>query len=406
MKKLSALLGLLLGVLYAYAAEPFITFKKTEGAFPVVGNGQPCTILVDKNENSAILIAVKNLQEDFLRVTGKKAETVNTPSDGRYILVGSIESPFIKQLFKAGKLNRKDLEGKNEKYVIQTVDQPLEEFKTVIWQGTPYGNTGNILEKTIPTITHKDVTEYYNGLFYPENLVISVNGNVNDNEIISAITNIFCVDKQVNVQKFDYNTYKNVFKPLNTTKKVTKAKDVQAAWIVMGWLTDGVENKKDVATLQVIDSILGGGMSSRLFNRLRDEQGLAYQVGSSFAANVNKGIFALYIGTNPATAQHSKNELLKQVNLLKKEFVSDRELQEAKDKILGNFILSQETNMEKASTLGWFELSGRGFGYINEFPQLVKSVTATDIIRVANKYFEQPYVYSVVAPQNCLKKIK
>ena len=115
MKKLSALLGLLLGVLYAYAAEPFITFKKTEGAFPVVGNGQPCTILVDKNENSAILIAVKNLQEDFLRVTGKKAETVNTPSDGRYILVGSIESPFIKQLFKAGKLNRKDLEGKNEK---------------------------------------------------------------------------------------------------------------------------------------------------------------------------------------------------------------------------------------------------------------------------------------------------
>ena len=286
------------------------------------------------------------------------------------------------------------------------VNVALEEFKTVIWQGTPYGNTGNILEKTIPTITHKDVTEYYNGLFYPENLVISVNGNVNDNEIISAITNIFCVDKQVNVQKFDYNTYKNVFKPLNATKKVTKAKDVQAAWIVMGWLTDGVENKKDVATLQVIDSILGGGMSSRLFNRLRDEQGLAYQVGSSFAANVNKGIFALYIGTNPATAQHSKNELLKQVNLLKKEFVSDRELQEAKDKILGNFILSQETNMEKASTLGWFELSGRGFGYINEFPQLVKSVTATDIIRVANKYFEQPYVYSVVAPQNCLKKIK
>lgn len=145
MKKLSALLGLLLGVLYAYAAEPFITFKKTEGAFPVVGNGQPCTILVDKNENSAILIAVKNLQEDFLRVTGKKAETVNTPSDGRYILVGSIESPFIKQLFKAGKLNRKDLEGKNEKYVIQTVDQPLEGVEQALViagsdrRGTVYG---------------------------------------------------------------------------------------------------------------------------------------------------------------------------------------------------------------------------------------------------------------------------
>ena len=286
------------------------------------------------------------------------------------------------------------------------VNVALEEFKTAIWHGTPYGVTGKTLEKTIPTINHNDVTEYYNALFYPENLVISVNGNVNDSDIINAITEIFCLDKQTNAQKFDYSTYKNVFKPLNANKTVTKAKDVEAAWIVMGWLTDGVENQKDVATLQVIDSILGGGMSSRLFNRLRDEQGLAYQVGSSFAANVNKGIFALYIGTNPQTAQHSKNELLKQINLLKKEFVSDKELQEAKDKILGNFILSQETNMEKASTIGWFELSGRGYDYINKFPQLVKSITATDIIRVANKYFEQPYVFTIVAPQNCLKNIK
>ena len=96
----------------------------------------------------------------------------------------------------------------------------------------------------------------------------------------------------------------------------------------------------------------------------------------------------------------------KQINILKREFVSDKELQEAKDKILGNFILSQETNMEKAYTLGWFELSGRGFEYINEFPQLIKNVTATDIIRVANKYFERPYVTTIVAPQNCLNTFK
>ena len=286
------------------------------------------------------------------------------------------------------------------------VNVALEEFKTAIWQGTPYGLTGKVLEKTIPSINQSDVVDYYTGLFYPENLVISVNGNVNDNDIINGITEIFCLDKQTNAKKFDYTTCQNLFKPVSANKTIKKAKDVEAAWIVMGWLTDGVQNQKDVVTLQLIDSILGGGMSSRLFNRLRDEQGLAYQVGSSFAANVNKGIFALYIGTNPATAQHSKNELLKQINLLKKEFVSDKELQEAKDKILGNFILSQETNMEKASTLGWFELSGRGYEYMNKFPELVKSITATDIISVANKYFEQPYVFTIVAPQNCLKNIK
>ncbi len=280
----------------------------------------------------------------------------------------------------------------------------FEEFKTAIWANTPYGVTGKVMEKTIPTINKNDVEEFYNTVFYPENLVISINGNVNDEEIIKNIEQIFCTKKYTNAKKFEYSKYKNKFLPLSTAKNVKKEKDVEAAWILMGWLTDGVQNKKDIAALQVIDSILGGGMSSRLFSNLRGEQGLAYQVGSSFAANVNQGVFAVYIGTNPETALHSKNELLKQINLLKKEFVSDKELQEAKDKILGNFVLSQETNMEKAYTLGWFELSGRGFDYINEFPKLIECVTPTEVIRVANKYFEKPYVFTIVAPKKYLKQ--
>ena len=280
----------------------------------------------------------------------------------------------------------------------------FEEFKTAIWANTPYGVTGKVMEKTIPTINKNDVEEFYNTVFYPENLVISINGNVNDEEIIKNIEQIFCSKKYTNAKKFEYSNYKNKFLPLSATKNVKKEKDVEAAWILMGWLTDGVQNKKDIAALQVIDSILGGGMSSRLFSNLRGEQGLAYQVGSSFAANVNQGVFAVYIGTNPETALHSKNELLKQINLLKKEFVSDKELQEAKDKILGNFVLSQETNMEKAYTLGWFELSGRGFDYINEFPKLIECVTPTEVIRVANKYFEKPYVFTIVAPKKYLKQ--
>lgn len=282
----------------------------------------------------------------------------------------------------------------------------FEEFKTAIWSGTPYGITGKVLEKTIPTINRDDVLNFYNSIFYPENLVISINGNVDDEEIIKNITNIFCITREADAKKFDYAAYKNLFHPLTTGKTVKKSKDSEAAWVVLGWLTDGVNNKKDIAALQVIDAILGSGMSSRLFNNLRGQQGLAYQVGSSFAANINQGVFAVYIGTNPETALHSKNEMLKQINILKREFVSDKELQEAKDKILGNFILSQETNMEKAYTLGWFELSGRGFEYINEFPQLIKSVTATDIIRVANKYFDAPYVTTIVAPQDCINNFK
>ena len=286
------------------------------------------------------------------------------------------------------------------------VNVAFEDFKTTIWQNTPYGITGKVIEKTIPHITRDDVLSFYNSIFCPENLVISINGNVDDKAIIKQITEIFSEKKDCNAKKFSFADYKNIFKPLCTKKVVKTQKDSEAAWVVIGWLTDGIteKDKKDIAALQIIDSILGSGMSSRLFDNLRGEQGLAYQVGSAFLPNVNQGVFAVYIGTNPKTALHSKNELLKQINILKKEFVSDKELQEAKDKILGNFVLSQETNMEKASTLGWFELSGRGFEYINEFPNLIQSITPSDIIKAANKYFDAPYVTTVVAPQKYLNQ--
>lgn len=126
MKRLTVSFLLFLCLCCAYAAEPFIVFSPTETAFPVVSEGKPCPILVDSGEDKSILIAVENLREDLLRVSGTKAEAVHTPTANQYILVGSVESPFIKRLFKAGKLNAKELKGKNEKYIIQTVSQPLK----------------------------------------------------------------------------------------------------------------------------------------------------------------------------------------------------------------------------------------------------------------------------------------
>lgn len=295
---------------------------------------------------------------------------------------------------------------KNEKLqsIRQLRDNPsslaFEKFKTEMWKGTPYGVTGLVMEKTIPYINKSDIMDYYESIFYPQNIVISVNGNVDDKEILDYFSKIFNCTKG---EKFDFKAQKNRFKPLKQITTVKVPKESEASWLVMGWLTDGVSNKKDLVVLQVIDSLLGSGMSSRLFNNLRDEQGLAYQIGSNYSGNVNKGVFAVFIGTNPNTAMHSKKELLKEINVLKKEFVSDKELREAKDKIMGNFILAQETNSEKSATLGVFEASGRGFEYVNEFPSLIESVTASDVIRIANKYFDAPYMFVIVAPEAVLR---
>ncbi len=164
----------------------------------------------------------------------------------------------------------------------------------------------------------------------------------------------------------------------------------------MGWQTSGVLSQKNSATLQVIDAILGMGMSSRLFRNVREQEGLAYQLGSSYSPKILKGAFTVYIGTNPKTLDFAKEKMLLEINRLKTEFVSDKELQEAKDKIMGNYMISQETNLDKASTVGWFEVSGRGFEFKDQYEKLINSITASDIIEIANKYFNRNFVTSIV----------
>ena len=137
-------------------------------------------------------------------------------------------------------------------------------------------------------------------------------------------------------------------------------------------------------------------MSSRLFRNLRESDGLAYQLGSSYSPKMLGGIFMTYIGTNPASLEQSKSKMLNEINRLKIEFVSDSELQDAKDRLKGGFILALETNSEKASNIGFFEAYGFGYDFLNTYTKMIDEVTASDIIKVANKYFTSNIVQSEV----------
>ena len=271
----------------------------------------------------------------------------------------------------------------------------VDNYKALIFEGSPYSYSNNILEKNLPRVTKNDVKNYYDKVFYPQNVVISINGNVDKETTIAELTNIFNNKKG---EKFDYN--RHLVQSLTTEKQAcSKVKDLKTDWIIMGWQTSGVLNRKDYATLQVIDSLLGSGMSSRLFKNLRDRDGLAYQLGSQFSPHILKGSFITYIGTNPENLDYAQKRMKEEVFRLKTEFVGSKELQEAKDKLLGHYIIGQETNLDKATTIGWFEVSGRGYEFDEQYSQLINSVTESDIIEVANKVFTNNYVLSIVKPQ-------
>lgn len=275
------------------------------------------------------------------------------------------------------------------------LQRAIEEYRDLIYQNTPYSISSKVLEKNIPNITRDDIVEYYNNVFNPENLVISINGNIDKDKTIKELNNIF--NKTGDCSSFNYTDYDSRISPITSPRTtVQNMPTTETAWILLGWQTNGVLNQKDYAALQVIDSILGSGMSSRMFKDLREQEGLAYQLGSGYSPNVLRGSFMLYIGTNPATLEKAKKGLFEEITRLKTEYVGDKELQDAKDKLIGNYIISLETNLDKASNTGWYEASTRGYEFKDNYQELINSVTDSDIIEVANKYFTDNYILSIV----------
>lgn len=275
------------------------------------------------------------------------------------------------------------------------LQRAIEEYRDLIYQNSPYSISSKILEKNIPNITKEDIINYYNSIFTPKNLVISINGNIDKDKTIQDLNNIF--KPKENVKNFDFAQYNSKIPTVTTPRQtIQKVPTTETAWILLGWQTNGVLNEKDYATLQVIDSLLGSGMSSRLFKDLREQEGLAYQLGSGYSPNVLRGSFLLYIGTNPQTLDKAKSGLFAEITRLKTEYVGDKELQDAKEKLLGNYVIGLETNLDKASNIGWYEASTRGYEFKDKYEKLINSVTDSDIIEIANKYFTDDYILSIV----------
>ena len=297
-------------------------------------------------------------------------------------------------------LNENDLKNIKEKRlqnILTSRDIPsnlaFDEMKYLIWENTPYQHSDKVLEKEYANINIGDIKNFYNQIYSPQNTIVSVNGDIDEQYLINYFSEVF---KNKQAKTYELSTYKNKIYPMVKDKSSTIPKNGNQAWVVIAYRTPPVSNYKDWAALKVIDSILGSGMSSRLFTELRDRQGLAYTVGSVYQSNTLQGAFLTYIGTNPKTIEESKKGMLEQIDKFKKVFVSSKELEQAKDKIYGNYILSQETNAEKAGTTAAFELTERGYDFDKKYFEYINAVTEQDIIEAANKYFSCPKVVIIV----------
>ena len=129
MKKLILSLFFLVQIICANAKdhEDIVTENLNSGGFTLISQSKPVGVIVAENDKKGVLIAVQNLQKDFERVCGKQAQLFNSPTSDtkQCIIVGSLESPYVKQLIKAKQLDEKELKGKVEKYIMTVVSNPL-----------------------------------------------------------------------------------------------------------------------------------------------------------------------------------------------------------------------------------------------------------------------------------------
>ncbi len=135
-----------LAVFALYAADNFVNFEKGAGGFPLIVNSTPCMLMADEQEDQGVKIALDNLQADIARVCREKPRlSYSLEKASHAVLVGTLNSPLLKSLFKTGKLDEKELLDKREKYIIRVIDDPMEGIQQALViagsdrRGTIYG---------------------------------------------------------------------------------------------------------------------------------------------------------------------------------------------------------------------------------------------------------------------------
>jgi zinc protease len=269
-------------------------------------------------------------------------------------------------------------------------------FEAMVFEGHPYRRPANGTEKTVSRITRKDLMEFHRVYYRPNNTIIAIVGDIQETEVLALI-------KKHLEMWTPKNPPPNTFSapvPLTQPKVKLIDKELTQANVILGHV--GIERSNpDFYAVSVMNYILGGGgFSSRLVNRIRDELGLAYDVDSGFQAQVMPGPFAVRLQTRNVAAMQAIASVLQEITLIRTEPVSDQELADAKAYLVGSFPLRLDTTVKLAALLAQIELHGLGLTYFEDYPKAIMAVTKEDVLRVAQKYLHpEAYALVVVAKQ-------
>ena len=262
-------------------------------------------------------------------------------------------------------------------------------FNSVLFSNTLYGY--DTRAEDYDRLTRVQLQEYFSQAYQPENCTVVIAGKV-QNEALNLIDRLFGKNWQGgrSVTPNNFNFYPGSGKE----HYVEKADALQSA-IRLGKIAIN-RSHSDFPGMQVLNTILGGYFGSRLMANIREDKGYTYGIGSALVSMKNAGYFFIASEVGADVCTSALTEIQKEIEILKTETVSEQELGLVRNYMLGSMLGGLENALSHADKFKNIYFSGLGYEYYQNYIQIVKTISAQELLVLANKYLDWEGMEKVV----------
>jgi predicted Zn-dependent peptidase len=260
-----------------------------------------------------------------------------------------------------------------------------EIFSANFWKDHSLGKPILGTRETVKRFNQAIIRDYYQSVYTPANLLITAAGNLSHERLVELASARFASLSQADsgpAQRAP-STHARI--------ALRSKKELEQVHLCLGVPSYPIPHE-DRFTCYVLNTILGGGMSSRLFQNIRERQGLAYAVYSELSPYSDTGCLSVYAGTSLESARLVVKSVLNEFADLKQNVVPDEEVRRAKDHLKGSLMLSLESTSSRMSNLARQQMYFGRFFTLDELAESIEQVTAADVQRVAQTFFAQEQI--------------
>jgi predicted Zn-dependent peptidase len=271
-------------------------------------------------------------------------------------------------------------------------------FTEALWPDHPLGRPVLGTVATIDAATRASVNRFYKRHYIPGNFVVAAAGNVRHDDLLSLLADRMETGRKLrDGAASTWNVRAGGRPPTASGARLVRRRKTEQAHICLG--TDGLaRNDPDRFAFTIVNTALGGGMSSRLFQEIREQRGLAYSVYSYHSQFTEAGIFTAYAGTTPARAEEVIGLLRHELEDVGAGGLTSEEFERAKGHVKGSLVLSLEDPGSRMSRLGKSEIAHGEILSVSQTLARVERVTLHDARRVAERVLSQPMTLTVLGP--------